>query len=929
MIMIMNSNTTTTTTTNTLPINNTTNGNIINSGTNNNDQQSQQQQQTKSIVNNVDDDDITTKELGDLLNFFSGSSSSPYRNRDNNVDSLTTKIEEQCIRLISKDYSKFIVIKNDKGQLSTSYPSKIVIPEIEIINNNNNHYYKQHVNKDKGSVDSIDRKIMMDHFNGEQQKYPSSNTVYNGNNNQVPIDEVDNMTINQRQQKKLINDKNFAHEKFDVHKLKDLIGKARVARCRARFPIPAILYKNKYICRSATLSSAAEIFGRSVLDYTLFNDKKNYTSSQMNCENIIETIVDDDDDDFIKANYIENNNIVDDNDDSPPIANRLNIADSTKLFSHFRNQDIKLLKYLNVKLICDLMLEKKKVKFGMNVTSSEKADKKNRYSDFNILSLPYPGCEFFREYRDNSYSGEGLIYDWNQDFVDAEFGFDNSIEISKILNLNFNEYRSWDVIRLTQNYIKLMLYFLKEFDSSLLIHCISGWDRTPLFISLLRLTLWADGEIHKSLNAVEICYLTVAYDWLLFGHDLNDRLNKGEEIMFFCFQFLKFITCDEFSIDQIQQQQQQRQSDQTPIAINGFENDEEKMVRKISTDSFTLYEDFVIENIPNNVTLNSNSSIGSSSSLNRNSMVPVNTINGMNNKSEDSYSLVSTFEFEQQTTVTTTTNIKDSSSSSSNNLNIHDNNLIDNNHHELNDTAEIISSSSSQPSEMIATLTLDDVDDTVNHFGSPPPQRRRRQQQQQQNGSFNNNDNNFCEHSDLHSSTQPVQIPNSNNHYHHHHHNHHHHSDQSHSLSNGSLCRSDSWQFVSEASSIIDNHSILNQHFSSPESFSSLANANNNNNNNNSSNNRHHSNSGNKKCQSPLNFNANSSTLSSSSSLLIQSNNNHRSRTKRGERLLEVRSLFNSAYMSINSHHHNNGGGGSGGGLVTNFMDQLCRTVNI
>lgn len=28
-------------------------------------------------------------------------------------------------------------------------------------------------------------------------------------------------------------------------------------------------------------------------------------------------------------------------------------------------------------------------------------------------------------------------------------------------------------------------------DSGLLVHCISGWDRTPLFISLLRLSLWA------------------------------------------------------------------------------------------------------------------------------------------------------------------------------------------------------------------------------------------------------------------------------------------------------------------------------------------------------------------------------------------------------------------------------------------------------
>ena len=25
----------------------------------------------------------------------------------------------------------------------------------------------------------------------------------------------------------------------------------------------------------------------------------------------------------------------------------------------------------------------------------------------------------------------------------------------------------------------------------LLVHCISGWDRTPLFVSLLRISLWA------------------------------------------------------------------------------------------------------------------------------------------------------------------------------------------------------------------------------------------------------------------------------------------------------------------------------------------------------------------------------------------------------------------------------------------------------
>jgi hypothetical protein len=68
-----------------------------------------------------------------------------------------------------------------------------------------------------------------------------------------------------------------------------------------------------------------------------------------------------------------------------------------------------------------------------------------------------------------------------------------------------------DLVTLTQNYLKLLLHFLTDEvqDAGILVHCISGWDRTPLFVSLLRLSLWADGEIHQSLSAAEILYLTV------------------------------------------------------------------------------------------------------------------------------------------------------------------------------------------------------------------------------------------------------------------------------------------------------------------------------------------------------------------------------------------------------------------------------------
>ena len=49
-----------------------------------------------------------------------------------------------------------------------------------------------------------------------------------------------------------------------------------------------------------------------------------------------------------------------------------------------------------------------------SVTSSEKVDKEHRYSDFSIVSMPYPGCEFFKEWRENSYQAEALMFDWNQ-----------------------------------------------------------------------------------------------------------------------------------------------------------------------------------------------------------------------------------------------------------------------------------------------------------------------------------------------------------------------------------------------------------------------------------------------------------------------------------------------------------------------------------
>ncbi|CAL9704398.1 unnamed protein product [Knipowitschia caucasica] len=297
-----------------------------------------------------------------------------------------------------------------------------------------------------------------------------------------------------------------------IGKLEDLVNRSKLARCRGRFVCPVILYKGKHICRSSTLAGWGELYGRTGYNY-IFSGGTEDTVTE--AEEVLE------DDGGVR------------NGDS-------------QLFDKVRGHDIKLLRYLSVRYICDLMVENKKVKFGLNVTSSEKVDKAQRYADFTLLSVPYPGCEFFKEYKDRDYTAEGLVFNWNQDYVDAPLTIPTCF--TQNLSMDWSLYQSWDLVEQTQNYLKLLLHIINSDDESgLLVHCISGWDRTPLFISLLRVSLWADGIVHANLEPAEILYLTIAYDWFLFGHMLPDRLSKGEEIFFFCFNFLKHIVSERFS----------------------------------------------------------------------------------------------------------------------------------------------------------------------------------------------------------------------------------------------------------------------------------------------------------------------------------------------------------------------------------------------
>lgn len=405
---------------------------------------------------------VSASDIKEVLSHFSKENYHPQGQGE--FESYSMK---RCIDLMKADY-KTLLIGNTSGELSSSYPSQIIILEHE---------------------------LQVSPQPATNPQHRTTNTIY--------------------------------ESLYDVNRLKELINKARFARCRMRFPVPVILYKGKYICRSATLSGGAEIYGRTGIEYLFYG-------TEPVCDNA-------------------ENNSGSEEGASSEANTPISTASDWQLFDKVRSQDIKLLKTLNIGTIVDFMVEKKKVKFGLNVSSSEKVDKVNRYSDFSLISLPYPGCEFFRDYKDNNYVGEGLIFDWNQAYVDATVHIpEDHINVNtpgqqQNPMIDWAEYKHWDLVQITQNYMKLLLRSLQEQTSGLLIHCISGWDRTPLFVSLLRLSLWADGMVHQSLDATEILYLTITYDWMLFCHKLVDRLDKGEEIFFFCFYMLKHLVSEEFS----------------------------------------------------------------------------------------------------------------------------------------------------------------------------------------------------------------------------------------------------------------------------------------------------------------------------------------------------------------------------------------------
>jgi myotubularin-related protein 14 len=302
---------------------------------------------------------------------------------------------------------------------------------------------------------------------------------------------------------------------------------ARFGRVRTRFPMPVMLFRGKNICRSSSLTMRLEALVQTT--HNTIRDTLGYSDgsgAQTSPE------------------QASNDSAPSDSAEMQELLQLLQNETSTAMDKH-RLADITLIRTLRVSHIADLMMENCKRIMGVSVCSSEKNDSYKRYADFTLLVLPYPGVEFFKHFNpQHPELAPSLHFDWTSwppvNRPPGSVSFEHDL-ISQ-----------WDAVSITSNYLKTILYTLCDSEcKGLLVHCISGWDRTPLFVSLIRLSLWADEEMHTSLNAEQILYLTIAYDWMMFRHQLVLRQSHSEDIFGFCFYFLEYITGHEFCTETI------------------------------------------------------------------------------------------------------------------------------------------------------------------------------------------------------------------------------------------------------------------------------------------------------------------------------------------------------------------------------------------
>ncbi|KAL0220558.1 hypothetical protein RCL1_000412 [Eukaryota sp. TZLM3-RCL] len=288
------------------------------------------------------------------------------------------------------------------------------------------------------------------------------------------------------------------HSNIDIQALHQVLHSASSARARRRFPFPFLSIGPIHLLRSATVSVPMETIGRNIL--SKFSSKS---------------------------------------------------SDKSISSLDARASDVVLMsRFFSVKYVIDVMVEENKRKYLLTVSSSEKSTQNFQlYSQFSILQMPFPGVELFANYSKLNYDLSELTFGDALHPSQLEPKINHVLPQYSGLLINFDRF---DIITLTCRYFQVIIDLLAKSIvaailsngqdiSSLNVHCISGYDRTPTFAALLRVLLWADGFAHHSLSPSQVAFLIVSYDYFLFGHLLYERFIKKEEIMRFCFDIMVFL----------------------------------------------------------------------------------------------------------------------------------------------------------------------------------------------------------------------------------------------------------------------------------------------------------------------------------------------------------------------------------------------------
>ena len=102
-------------------------------------------------------------------------------------------------------------------------------------------------------------------------------------------------------------------------------------------------------------------------------------------------------------------------------------------------------------------------------------------------------------------------------------------------------------------FLRPIIVFFLTGEGGILIHCISGWDRTPLFISLLRLSLWAVSQWWTAMAIFSCDYVSslsyIGWQSSLVPHSSWDPLlHPGLWLAHLCTYYCMCTTCSILNI---------------------------------------------------------------------------------------------------------------------------------------------------------------------------------------------------------------------------------------------------------------------------------------------------------------------------------------------------------------------------------------------